>query len=1437
MIPEQSINEPSFDLKGYASVETCASFEKQALVDQPTLFLMCAEESGLLAADANRLADHLEQCPDQTLQEIAYGLMEGETLSFARAAIPVKDRQSAVFALRALAAHIEAHESKPAGLYLGQVDQNNPQGLLNEAVEDQAFFIKLALSGRFERLARLWVSGIAVDWSGVLNVLKVKPSAECELDRHDASPAPESSCAIQLPHPEPFPKGEGDSACSLRDFHSPQETERDEASFLSAKGSGEIWVMRPSWKLDSAPHGPISASPLILHGGPETEWAQHLAREYGGEAFKAGSLTQESLKELIENLAPERPLVFAAWREKNAPALDTSALVFAERRGVHALHGVFKAFAQKGGVGRLILVTKGLQSVMPGESIDPAFGAIVGFARSAAKELPNLSLSCVDLASETPEIEKKQREWLLRETSNEAIAYRQATRLIRRMARVQPESMPVHLPDAPACLILGGAGGLGRATSIYLAEKFSARIAWLGRRPQDAEIDSNLAEIYRLGGQAIYLQTDIAKPQEFKQALDAIHQRWGHIHLALHSAGVIRDKTIINLESDDLDAVLAPKSYGLMNLIELLADDPPEMICLHSSLDSFGLPFPELEGFQGNDAGASTFIDALALSLPQRFPGKVRVLNWGIREDERFIQPAHLTGWMPLNDPERLALFEWALACPLNQALLMKLSENASNQMQAGFCEKLRFARQTAQLDLDAGQQSLRSAFLSVSPMQLSAQTRHIHDLTQHGRERLFQIYAELGLRHQLPANFSKLVKSLDIVPERHALFKAHLDILARCGWLSISGDQQDPMIDLSGLSPAASPTFELDSAAARCLDGALQATSDVLRGCEFECNDWLESVYQDEIALFKRCLSDAAIALSRGRPLNLIEIGSADLGIIEALDRHAPGSRYVLTGLSQEGLSKVEAEYASRPNTYFKVLDIAKPPAEQDFEPGSFDLLIAANVLHASACIGDVLAHVKSLLKAEGVVLLLETSAQNDLATLISGLADGWWRLTDSEKRLPYSPFLSADGWRSALESQGFGFKGLGQIASNDALSILMMTSDGWLPEAIKPEQPALQEKTVLLKAAGLEEDRVKEAAFEPKVRVGDWSVGHRFDWKNPYPEIQTPTPVSLPAHVFQALSPHSDSEALLIEPEPQSPAQIVLPDREGNYEPIVSIKPGKGPASFWVHGATGDASWVLNFAERLDLKWPVYGLEARGIKGKEAPRKTVVTMARDYVEALRRMQPEGPYRLVGYAQGGVIVYEMAQQLLQSGETVEKMVLLDAYAPGNPMLKLMGHVYRQGFLYMLLINGIGKRWHLEKPLTAIPLEGLARKAQLKIALDHLYQHAKPDMARQPLSVYLQCMERVGQSIGKAIEAYEPKSIAAEIDTLLIRCSAGMAGPDNRYHLPDFLSETDYTEGWQDLLRNVTIEEIACDQFSLLDDPWIKQAAKAIRDFWVAADV
>ncbi len=119
------------------------------------------------------------------------------------------------------------------------------------------------------------------------------------------------------------------------------------------------------------------------------------------------------------------------------------------------------------------------------------------------------------------------------------------------------------------------------------------------------------------------------------------------------------------------------------------------------------------------------------------------------------------------------------------------------------------------------------------------------------------------------------------------------------------------------------------------------------------------------------------------------------------------------------------------------------------------------------------------------------------------------------------------------------------------------------------------------------------------------------------------------------------------------------------GEWSPLVAIKPrGKNPPFFCVHPIFGVVFPYCELAFQLGENQPFYGLQPKGIDGETDPLTRIEDMAADYIAALRTVQPKGPYFLGGWSFGGLVAFEMAQQLLAAGEEVALLAVLDTLAP-----------------------------------------------------------------------------------------------------------------------------------------------------------------------------
>jgi amino acid adenylation domain-containing protein len=124
---------------------------------------------------------------------------------------------------------------------------------------------------------------------------------------------------------------------------------------------------------------------------------------------------------------------------------------------------------------------------------------------------------------------------------------------------------------------------------------------------------------------------------------------------------------------------------------------------------------------------------------------------------------------------------------------------------------------------------------------------------------------------------------------------------------------------------------------------------------------------------------------------------------------------------------------------------------------------------------------------------------------------------------------------------------------------------------------------------------------------------------------------------------------------PSSEAPSSLVPIQPGGNKRPL-----------FLIHPAGGHVFPFVTLAHYLGPDQPCYGLQARGLEEGQDPHTRIEEMAAYYIEAIRSVQPEGPYLLGGWSMGGEIAFEMAQQLHAQGQNIGLLALLDARIPSR---------------------------------------------------------------------------------------------------------------------------------------------------------------------------
>ena len=269
---------------------------------------------------------------------------------------------------------------------------------------------------------------------------------------------------------------------------------------------------------------------------------------------------------------------------------------------------------------------------------------------------------------------------------------------------------------------------------------------------------------------------------------------------------------------------------------------------------------------------------------------------------------------------------------------------------------------------------------------------------------------------------------------------------------------------------------------------------------------------------------------------------------------------------------------------------------------------------------------------------------------------------------------------------------------------------------------------------------------------------------------------------------------------------------DDESGWVSLVPIQTGGSQRPLYlVHGAGGNVLLYKALAKQLGTDYPLYGLQSRGLDGITEPLKTVEEMAEHYLEEIRRVQPSGPYYLGGYCLGGTIAYEMAQRLLNMGERVGLLAMLDTYnfikAEKVSFTKFMTEKFK---------------FHLRNFTHLNPSEMFGYlKEKKRLAGDGGWANIKTEMPGTTLD----------DSFGRA-------ESGIELTVQTINDHAGDIYIPKPYkgRLTLFKPQKNYSfypdpkMGWGDLAKDLDIIELPVNPHAMLVEPYVRTLAKEIKN-------
>ncbi|MBJ6763844.1 SDR family NAD(P)-dependent oxidoreductase [Myxococcaceae bacterium JPH2] len=967
----------------------------------PIPFPLSARTDERLRAYASELAAFLSGPDGSSLSptDVAFTLQRGRKAMERRLVIFASD----LVALRAALGEFARDGKGGAGCYVASTDAEGSRG--------------------WPELAQRWINGGAVDWSALPGSTKGRrvslPTYPFEEKRYWVS---EERSAAPVPPPR-------------------------------SDDAGETRVLAPRWcPIDLLPAPREETSGEVLVVGGTREQADALRRHHSG------------LRHLP---SPEEALGSAGFPAHvvwitDAPRINDVTAEHTIARCHEILRGVFR-FVRACLAARVAsrpihwtFVTTLGQAVSSGDEVDPCHAALHGLVGSLAKEHPEWRVRLLDVE---PGFDFTTRAWMELPWSarGDALALRAGRWHELKLARVDGlERGGPPYKHGGVYVIVGGAGGIGELWSRWMIERYRAQLVWIGRREEDTELRARLDSLGRLGARPVYIRADATDRGQLEAAHRQIKSRFSEIHGVVHSAVGVFDQRISEVDEGRFQEILSVKVDVSVRLAQVFGSEKLDFALFFSSIAAF-----EKAGGLAGYAAGSCFKDAFAERLAAQWPCPVKVVDWGYwsvgtgaalapQAKQRLVQG----GIAPLEVEPGMGALQDLIAGPFNRLVVVRT--NRTDALDGILApgrltvlpgpSVLPGVPQPSAADLKAHEQFAREFEGS-----LAANA----ELMQRLGELLGAILHEPGLRSRVS----------QLSPMYRRWYETALELVP-------SGPDTAPLAerwDRWDRSVEGVRTHPELPARAQLADACLRALPDILLGRRSATSVMfpnasmalVEGIYKHNRGAdhYNAALADVvATYLARrlevdpSTPLRIIEVGAGTGGTSEAiLKRLEPMARhvgeYAYTDVSKAFLFHAERTYQPRyPYLRPRLFDITQAASTQSIELGTYDVLVAANVIHATPDIRATLRNLKTVLRNGGLVALNEISDRNLFAHITFGLLEGWWNAVDAPLRMPGSPGLTPDGWRQALAAEHFAgvtfpaspIHGLGQqlvIAQSDGV------------------------------------------------------------------------------------------------------------------------------------------------------------------------------------------------------------------------------------------------------------------------------------------------------------------------------------------------------------------------------------------------------------------
>lgn len=290
--------------------------------------------------------------------------------------------------------------------------------------------------------------------------------------------------------------------------------------------------------------------------------------------------------------------------------------------------------------------------------------------------------------------------------------------------------------------------------------------------------------------------------------------------------------------------------------------------------------------------------------------------------------------------------------------------------------------------------------------------------------------------------------------------------------------------------------------------------------------------------------------------------------------------------------------------------------------------------------------------------------------------------------------------------------------------------------------------------------------------------------------------------ATLFQAPTVAQLARAVRNEGWPAPWSSLVMIQGNGTRRPF-----------FCVHAAGGNVLEYHDLARLLGPDQPFYGLQAKGLNGKDEPHTTIKDMAAHYIREMREVQPQGPYLIGGRSSGGTIAFEMACQLKNEGEEVALLALLDVYPAGYFKLfpratGLREQMRRRTRRVTSHVNNLGQ----------LSLPG--KISYLLNKLGYAPAKLKHKLYRRAYKLY----RRIGRPLPAVLKNIEELNFIATRDYV----PQTYSGRATLFSATDLTASYDVEDGWRQLVAELEVHNIPGNHLDIIREPHVQVLAEKL---------